>query len=122
MKISVVPQAEATLDGVLFKLPEEYDPLIPLGVDRAFYHYLYKNLESEGHTVGTIDQISATEADLLFFIGFRGGFEHYYEAIEEKNRPYLVFFTREPPAYTAQHAEKILIKLQNYFDQIKTLY
>lgn len=120
MKIAVVPQARATLGGKVFEMPEEYDPTIPTGVDRAFYHYLKRIAESQDHSMCTIDQTSIRESDIIFFIGFREWFHYYHKALKEDNRPYLVFFAREPPVYTSQHTQKNLIKLCSHFDLILT--
>lgn len=120
MKISVVPQAKATLNGVLFELPDKYDPTIPFGVDRAFYYYLKEKAKSSGCSIGTIDQITVTEADIIIFIGLREGFNYYYDALAEEDRPYLVFLAREPPVYTPQHAQKTITKLCSHFDLVLT--
>lgn len=120
MKISVVPQGEGALGGVLLEETEEYDPLQPAGVDRQFYVALAEEARAEGHDIGTVDQIAVEEADLVLFIGLRSGIEHYLRAVSGTTRPLLAYIAREPPSYATPHTEKGLIKLRRCFDRVYT--
>lgn len=120
MNVSVVPQSGATFGGTLFELPEKYNPMVPLGVDRAFFYHLKRTFEAKGHTVGTVDQIPVADANILVFIGFRGGFDYYYRALDQSDRPFLVYFARESPAFTPHHAERHLTTLAAHFDLLLT--
>lgn len=74
----------------------------------------------DNHNIGTVDQISVQEADLIIFIGLRSNFNYYYHAIDQEPRPSIILLAREPVSYEPNHSRKIITKLSKQFDCVLT--
>ena len=108
------------MDGEIFELPDRYNPTLPYGVDRYFFYSLKKKFVKNGHSIGTIDQISIEGADLVIFIDIQDIFKYYFNAINQSPRPHMILLIREPPSFEPSHSHKIITKISTQFDCVLT--
>lgn len=115
MNIAFIPKNNQLLDNELFRYT--YEPTTAYGMDRPGFVALKQKLESDGHHVATVDQISNTSVDRVVFID---NCSYYEQFAKMENRPGFIYMMREPPSVLGRNTFKNIIRLKSLFDEILT--